>query len=322
MEKFQKYFKEKIENVNNLNHKGNNILFKISLKNKNYLVKQYSTVMGDWNRATSEYNALTFLWEKGFRNIPKPIKIDEKENIAIYSFEEGKIINSKEVKKEDILEAVDFLSNLHKIEDKAFHPARHACLSLMNYLDTLDRRIKPFLEFKPKDEIGLKAKEFLDNKILPKIGELKKNFPKDSSFKKQLELKDQVLTPADFGFHNIILTEKGKYIFLDFEYFGRDDPARQISDFINHDQSRDVKESLKQLFLKEYKEKTNFNNYFEKRLELIDPLIKMTWVLIYLNPLSQTYLKHAQFAHGDVKNLLKERLEKAKIKFKEIQSAN
>ena len=141
MEKFQKYFKEKIENVNNLNHKGNNILFKISLKNKNYLVKQYSTVMGDWNRATSEYNALTFLWEKGFRNIPKPIKIDEKENIAIYSFEEGKIINSKEVKKEDILEAVDFLSNLHKIEDKAFHPARHACLSLMNYLDTLDRRI-------------------------------------------------------------------------------------------------------------------------------------------------------------------------------------
>ncbi len=90
---------------------------------------------------------------------------------------------------EDILEAVDFLSNLHKIEDKAFHPARHACLSLMNYLDTLDRRIKPFLEFKPKDEIGLKAKEFLDNKILPKIGELKKNFPKDSSFKKQLGKK-------------------------------------------------------------------------------------------------------------------------------------
>lgn len=318
MEKFQKYFNEKIEDISKLDHKGNNILFKVSLKNKNYLLKQYSSVMGDWNRTKAEFNALTFLWEKGFRNIPKPIKIDEKENIAIYSFEEGRIINSKEVKKKDILEAVDFLSNLHKIEDKSFPAARHACLSLVNYIDTLDKRIKPFLEFKPKDEIGLKAKGFLDDEIIPKIKELKKNFHKDSSFKKQLELKDQVLTPADFGFHNIILTEKGKYVFLDFEYFGRDDPARQISDFLNHDQSRDIKESLKQLFFEKYKEKTNFNNFFEKRLKLIDPLIKMTWVLIYLNPLSPTYLKHAQFAHGDTKNLLRERLEKAKIKFKEI----
>ena len=39
------------------------------------------------------------------------------------------------------------------------------------------------------------------------------------------------LSPSDFGFHNALAGHDGKLTFLDFEYAGRDDPAKLASDF-------------------------------------------------------------------------------------------
>ncbi|MGC2778670.1 MAG: aminoglycoside phosphotransferase family protein, partial [Bradyrhizobium sp.] len=39
------------------------------------------------------------------------------------------------------------------------------------------------------------------------------------------------LSPSDFGFHNALIDDAGKLTFLDFEYAGRDDPAKLVSDF-------------------------------------------------------------------------------------------
>jgi hypothetical protein len=39
------------------------------------------------------------------------------------------------------------------------------------------------------------------------------------------------LSPSDFGFHNALADENGRVTFLDFEYAGRDDPAKLVSDF-------------------------------------------------------------------------------------------
>jgi hypothetical protein len=44
----------------------------------------------------------------------------------------------------------------------------------------------------------------------------------------------RTLSPSDFGFHNAIRRVDGKLIFVDFEYFGWDDPAKTISDFLLH----------------------------------------------------------------------------------------
>ena len=44
----------------------------------------------------------------------------------------------------------------------------------------------------------------------------------------------QVFSPSDFGFHNALLKDNGKLCFLDFEYFGRDDPVKLMADFIWH----------------------------------------------------------------------------------------
>ena len=46
-----------------------------------------------------------------------------------------------------------------------------------------------------------------------------------------LAVDKRCLSPSDFGFHNSILDDNGRYYFLDFEYSGWDDPAKMVSDF-------------------------------------------------------------------------------------------
>ena len=44
----------------------------------------------------------------------------------------------------------------------------------------------------------------------------------------------RTLSPSDFGFHNTLRRPDGELAFLDFEYFGWDDPAKTITDFLLH----------------------------------------------------------------------------------------
>ena len=46
-----------------------------------------------------------------------------------------------------------------------------------------------------------------------------------------LSVEQSCLSPSDFGFHNALIDGARKLTFLDFEYAGRDDPAKLVSDF-------------------------------------------------------------------------------------------
>ena len=40
----------------------------------------------------------------------------------------------------------------------------------------------------------------------------------------------RALSPSDFGLHNALRTKDGQLRFIDFEYFGWDDPVKLVSD--------------------------------------------------------------------------------------------
>ena len=42
------------------------------------------------------------------------------------------------------------------------------------------------------------------------------------------------LSPSDFGFHNALLEADGRLTFVDFEYFGWDDPVKIVADVMLH----------------------------------------------------------------------------------------
>ena len=60
--------------------------------------------------------------------------------------------------------------------------------------------------------------------------------------------QDRVLSPSDFGFHNALERPDSQLTFVDFEYFGWDDPAKMLSDFLLHP-AVDIGHELRQRFL-------------------------------------------------------------------------
>ena len=95
-------------------------------------------------------------------------------------------------------------------------------------------------------------KSKLKNKFIPRSKEIlnwsKQNWPDDIGFEKRIPRTQQILSPSDFGFHNVIKTKQGLR-FIDFEYFGWDDPVKLITDFIWHP-AMDLSEKHKNSWLK------------------------------------------------------------------------
>jgi len=322
-EKFQKYFQEKIENVRDIKHKGNNRLYEIKLINRQrYLVKVYSTVQADnWDRGDTEFRAITHFYIKNL-NVPKPISFDKEEGIAVYSFEKGKSLDSEEVNWQNIMQAANFLAQVHSLnkEDIAKFPEeRTRCLSFNDYIKLLEGRYNRI----KNDFVGSEEhRNFVENEVYPKLQELKNmilNLSEKYNINKELELKEQVLTPGDFGFHNILVDKNGKHVFLDFEYCGRDDPVKQILDFLHHDKTKNIGRELKNLFLEQYRNQAQPSDFFEERLKILDSVIGMNWLLIYLGVLNKNYLEHLKFAHQNIGNVVEGRIEKARKKLKNLK---
>ena len=54
------------------------------------------------------------------------------------------------------------------------------------------------------------------------------------SFEQELKPEQRRLVPSDFGFHNALRDERGRLTFIDFEYFGWDDPVKLTADILLH----------------------------------------------------------------------------------------
>ena len=114
-------------------------------------------------------------------------------------------------------------------------------------------------------------------------------------YDRDIDLGQQILSPSDFGFHNALRNREGDIIFLDFEYFGLDDPAKTISDFILHP-AMELKDEFKNYFVTEMIERFDYNDQLKSRLRILYPLFGLKWCLIFLNEFVPSDFKRRQFA--------------------------
>jgi hypothetical protein len=320
LEEFQKYFNERIDSVKELNHKGNNRLFEVKAGQKKYLLKKYATFQRDgWDRGLTEFKALSLLYPRGF-SVPRPIEFFKQNNIGIYSFEDGKRIDLENANERDIIAAASYIGKLNALSTKDkedFALERTNCLTVSDYIKLLRERYDTII----RDFAGdLKEKQFLERQILPKIDILERQTLKRCRFPyRRLTIEEQIVSPGDFGLHNILFNEQtGRYIFHDLEYCGRDDPARPVLDLVHHEKSRKIPAKLRDLFIQEC-EKHLQDEYFNERVRIVDPLIGMNWVLIYMNVFSRDYQKHLTNLNRNVEEEIKERFEKACQKLDNLQ---
>ncbi|HEY6000796.1 MAG TPA: aminoglycoside phosphotransferase family protein, partial [bacterium] len=108
---------------------------------------------------------------------------------------------------------------------------------------------------------------------------------------------ERTLSPSDAGFHNTLLRQDGELVFLDFEYFGWDDPAKLVADFFLQPQAP-LAPPLRPGFLARLEPGFGGRPGFRARLALLYPLLALKWCLIMLN----VYLRPALPGREAVEN--------------------
>jgi len=158
---------------------------------------------------------------------------------------------------------------------------------------------------------------FLEGKFIPYYKSALDNSHRDDV----LPQKYRILSPSDIGFHNILEDGEGKLVFLDFEYFGWDDPAKLASDFLVHPKTFDS-QVLKRRFVEKMTSILKDDSDFPDRFRIQYPLYALKWCLIMLNEfLPENYLRRvfAGKERIDRKKICEEQLIKANALFDRIR---
>jgi hypothetical protein len=116
-------------------------------------------------------------------------------------------------------------------------PGSEACFTFHQHLETVERRIRRLAELSPAPSDRALVSDFVNFRLLPAwhIVETRLNNSLSEggvASSEPITLSDIMISPSDFGFHNALFDDAtGRIHFIDFEYAGRDDPAKMIADF-------------------------------------------------------------------------------------------
>jgi thiamine kinase-like enzyme len=265
---------------------ANNQVFKLNFNNTSYVLKRYFQHKNDLRkRLFAEYNFLNFLWENNIHIIPKPITPDEKNNLAIYSFIDGRCANKDDVNENTINQILDFIISINKNKKKAINisNASESCFSLSYHIKVVSDRLNKYLST-IKDTKNETLRDLITLNLLPKWEKIKLNLQKYPN--RTLSIEEKCLSPSDLGFHNVLIKNQKLY-FIDFEYAGWDDPAKMICDFFNQPRVP-VSMNYFDKFSKQIAEIFPNSKECIHRAKLLFPLYQIKWCLIILNVFNNT----------------------------------
>ncbi len=266
---------------------GNNRIYRLLMGNGNILaLKVYPGGADDRDRLEAEFGALRFLTDGGVDCVPIPVAKNAEAGIALYSWIDGQPIESPTAA--DMDKVIIFIGRLHAISAAtsvaALHPAREACWSAAELIRQVEKRTARLAEVAP-DHAELA--DFLDTRLRPAIkherravfdGYDRMGWDPNSV----LPHNRLVLSPSDFGFHNALRRRDGDLVFLDFEYFGWDDPVRLVADFVLHPGMR-LELEQRNAFVRHASRIFADDVDFKIRLRILYPFVALRWCAILLN---------------------------------------
>jgi len=256
------------------------------------------------DRLGVEFSSLLFLWENGVRGIPQPIASDRESGCAVYEYIEGKKIPSRKVSGADIDYAVRFLARLKELKDEKnsirLPIASEACFSIQAIVDSIEQRLRCLSAVRNSEPQYDALQAFLNRDFALSFSQIIEWCQSclDSAgiaIVSDLGYAERTLSPSDFGFHNALRRNNGEIVFLDFEYFGWDDPAKMVVDMLLHPGMK-LSMGLKRRFVDRIL--SNFTEYsgLAERIRIVFPLFGLKWCLILLNEFLPEQSLRRQFA--------------------------
>lgn len=283
---------------------GNNRLFHVeTAKGARYVLKTYLQENSDTRpRLRVEVDAFAFLRGQGVDCVPTVMGVDEMAGYALYERMKGKpVVNPARADLEAVLNFIRQLKGLSEKEEARSLPlASEACLSGEELLRQVRARFDA-LQAPARDHAGLST--YLENAFLPMLNTAAKRVEAGYgmlawNFAEDIPVGQQTLSPSDFGFHNALKVSDGNLAFVDFEYFGWDDPVKLTSDFLLHP-AMSLSLGQKQQFCAGTAEIFAADSAYPERLRLLYPLYALRWCMIVLNEFLPERWARRQYASAE-----------------------
>ena len=276
-----------IEAIEQVGGGRNSRVFRIDCNGRRFALKQYPSRNDDpRDRLATEVGALRLMAQFKLTVVPHVVAIDASRGFALLSWIDGSPVG--EVTTSDIDSAVAFLSAIHGLSETPWAleqpPAAEACLSGEEIVRQIRTRLDRLREV-GHDELELI--DFVDNSFAAAFSGLVQK-SKQQLARARLDFASELpqiwrsLVPSDFGFHNSLRRKDGSLAFLDFEYFGWDDPVKLTADIMLHPGCK-LRPPLQQHFRRAALGVYGGDQSFALRLGAFYPLFGLRWVLILLN---------------------------------------
>jgi hypothetical protein len=267
---------------------GNNRMFRLFGSGGLAALKFYPAQADDRrDRQAQEYAALSFLHRHGCDQTPRPIARDAAANCAVYEWIEGATPQNADHRDVDAL--ADFFLRLQHLRDRedasSLAPASAACFSPAMVAEQLDARLA---RLRGVVAPGTAVDDFVGSHLAPAIIAASDRLRADCkaaglAHAEPLAPRLRVLSPSDFGFHNVLRRPDGRLAFVDFEYFGWDDPAKAIADVMLHPGMALGDELAQRYRARVETALLAADRNLSFRLNLLFPSMVLLWCLILLN---------------------------------------
>jgi hypothetical protein len=257
---------------------GNSMAFLVHTSEGRFFVKRYPDRQLDpRRRCETETSALRWMGEHGLP-VPNLISADDSLGLAVHGFVEGSSIDQPSV--DDVERAADFVERLaiHAKEERPeFDDASEHFGSPLDLIDQVERRLVlgERSDYEP-------CAEFFRTELRPAFQREATRIKTvmGGRLERSLPIEARTLSPSDFGFHNALRTRTG-IVFVDFEYFGWDDPAKLVCDFLLHPGFRSTRETQGRWL---ERVRATFGPDVVDRAIAMLPLTAIRWEAIILKP--------------------------------------
>jgi Phosphotransferase enzyme family len=264
----------------------NSRIWRVRSGERAFALKQYPSRRDDpRDRLSTETGALRLMEHYRIDSVPRVLGIDSQRGYALLSWIDGSDVT--EVWDDDIDAAVEFLSAIHRLRMTpwaAEQPlASEACLCGFEIERQLGVRLARLRDCTDESELV----DFIENAIVPASVQTGREARAQMAganldFTAELPRECRSLVPADFGFHNSLRRSDGTLAFVDFEYFGWDDPVKLTADLLLHP-GRTLHPPQRKRFRQSAVRLYGEDPAFPLRLRVYLPLFGLRWVLIMLN---------------------------------------
>lgn len=264
----------------------NSRIYRILSGGRSFALKQYPSRQEDpRDRLGTEVGALRLMEQHGIENVPRVVGIDQERWCSLLSWIDGELIH--EIGDADIDSAIEFLGAIHSLRHTTWAMAQplasEACFSGAEIERQIVERLKRLQGLSGEPALA----DFIGSAFLPaferELSEAKRRAALyHFDFVVELSQAQRTLVPSDFGFHNSLRRPDGTLVFIDFEYFGWDDPVKLTADVILHP-GKNLAEMQRKRFRRLALSLYENDHCFGPRLSAYLPLFGLRWVLILLN---------------------------------------